>query len=83
MACGLTALVASRKVLSLSHYLGSIVAPIFGDVFLKRNEIAYKHNTNEFLRYVLEKRTVEAQLEENQQLLDQNELVLFKKNFPG
>lgn len=57
LAAGLTSLVVFRRMLSIQHYLGSMTLPIFGDIFLKRVEVAHKHNVNEFLDYTLSKRT--------------------------
>ena len=56
--------------------------PMIGDVMVKRNQVGHKHNVNQFLEYVVAKRTAQAQLEEMSRHLNQNLLVDFKRNFP-
>lgn len=72
-----------KHKLSLGNNLTLLIAPMIIQWAYSRYNIAYKHNSSQFLSYVLQKRIAQSQLEHYSGEINAEQVDLFKKNFPG
>lgn len=69
--------------LSLANNVTLLLAPILVNWAYERNNVAHKHNANQFLDWTLQRRIAQAKLERSANEIDKEQIDLFKQNFPG